>query len=181
MNQCLMIRRSKSIPPYYLVFPVLMAGQHQTQLRAKSLLNLPRMSPIETASLVALFDAKTYFIYCCLDSVRRRISRQRFSWPAPKSVQRKDPNASLRSHSLSSTKRWRTIGRLLRTRRSHSPCSGPFVLLGPRDPFEMDLWILCCVQITEVADLISFGKSHHWCAINACMPFPSGPPFLSYL
>ena len=89
-------------------------------------------------SLVALFDAKTYFIYCCLGSVRRRFSRHRFSWPAPKSAQRKGQSASLRSHSLSSTKRWRTIGRLPRIGRSHSPCSGPFVLLGPQDPFEMD-------------------------------------------
>jgi hypothetical protein len=33
---------------------------------------------------------------------------------------------------------------------------------------------MCCVQIAEVADLISLGQAHNRCAISACMLVPSG-------
>ena len=88
---------------------------------------------------------KTYFITCCLDSVRRRISRHRSLWLAPKNARRKDPNVS-RSQSLSSTKIWRTIVRLLRTKRPHSPCLGPFVLLGPSGSLRNGLCAVCKLQ-----------------------------------
>lgn len=119
--------------------------------------------------------ANTYFVTCCLDSVRRRISRRQFLWLAPKSARRKDPNVS-RSQSLSSTKIWRTIGRLLRTERSHSPCSGPFVLLGPSGPLRNGLCAVCKLQKL----LISYppGQAHNQCAIDACMLCPFEVPLL---
>ena len=107
---------------------------------------------------------KAYFITCCLDSVRRRISRHRSLWLAPKNARRKDPNVS-RSQSLSSTKIWRTIVRLLRTKRPHSPCSGPFVLLGPSGSLRNGLCAVCKLQ----KFLISYppGQAHNQRAIDA--------------
>jgi len=148
-------RLIKSSPPYYLVFlvliPVLIPDKSQTQLQALSFLHLPQ-------------------------SARGKITRLPFLWQAPKSAQRKDPSAS-RSQSLSSTKRWRTIGRLLRTERLHDPYSGPFVLLGPSGPLRNGLCTVCKLLILYPP----WPTAPSVCAIITCMLFPSGLPFMFYL